>query len=470
MNWAPHWSILCISADDRERSSSGSDESSSGPEMLGGAKTEVDFVKAHLTLSLRLAVPMAIVVTKLDLASKASLQKAMGKILTAIKEAGRIPKILQPDQSQQGGELTQVPAEDSAKVRAIVKLMATENGLTKYVPIVLTSTVKGTGMGLVHALLEGLPLPPTPTPRDFVGMALNPEQPKSLFHVDDIFNLPASYGSLTNSSSSAVQRGVIASGYLRFGSLSVGDDLVVGPFPAANEDPRGGSVPEDRPSPGGYGLSISHPSSAELARVAMKNAVSASSIAGEWHNARVVSVRNLRLPVRSLEAGQVGSIGLVFEGLPDAQDLPRVRRGMVLGRPSKHMLDTGLSLQAASGFAATFMDPAIDSLVVGSFVNVYVASVRAAAKILGITHHHAPVESNNGAPDWDDEIFSLNDDVEAQEEVKSVPRVTGAEVFLELLHSREWLEMGSTVMLLEGGSQDKSGLEGYVGKIIEIVD
>jgi hypothetical protein len=46
----------------------------------------------------------------------------------------------------------------------------------------------------------------------------------------------------------------------------------------------------------------------------------------------------------------------------------------------------------------------------------------------------------------------------------------GREVYLELQNSREWLELGSKVIILEGPSQDRSGLEGVVGKIIEIVD
>lgn len=139
-----------------------------------------------------------------------------------------------------------------------------------------------------------------------------------------------------------------------------------------------------------------------------------------------------------------------------ANDL-RIRRGMVLAIPSKHMLDTGLSLQAASGFTATFNDFDSD-ITVGSFVNVYVGSVRAAARIRGISHHRDE-EAGDTATEEMGDVFSL-------EEVKDVR----TEVFLELLHNREWVELGSRVILLEGGSQDRSGLEGYVGKIIEIVD
>lgn len=462
MNWAPHWSILCIAADDSEQSSCAyglASHESNSVELPA-----VDLVKAHLALSLKLDVPMAIVVTKMDVASKVGLQKTLVKVLSAIKEAGRVPKILQPDQKEHK-ELAEIPIDDRAKVKPIIEAMKSAESLTKFVPIVLTSAMTGTGIGLVHALLESLPMPPTPTSHDFVGPVLNPEQPKSLFHIDDTYNLPIPQGS--SASNIDGQNGVIVSGHIRFGNLTVGEGIVVGPFPAEDEDGKA-SGPEDRPSPSSFGLSISHPASAELARIAMKNAVSASEIAGEWLKAEVVSVRNLRLPVRTLEAGQAGSIGIVLNvGKDNAlRDMPRIRRGMVLAVPSKHMLDTGLSLQAASGFTAEFSEIDSKSLVVGSLVNLYVASIRAAARILRI-HRRGSQEPGNTATD-DLGVFSLNEEMDGTDAQST--EQNGAEVTLELLHTREWIEMGSRVILLEGGTQDRSGLEGHVGKVVEIVD
>ncbi len=79
---------------------------------------------------------------------------------------------------------------------------------------------------------------------------------------------------------------------------------------------------------------------------------------------RIVSIRNLRLPVQTLRAGQVGSIGVVFDTPKQGEQeagsealvlaMPRIRKGMVLAMPSRHMLDSGLSLQAASGLTAVF--------------------------------------------------------------------------------------------------------------------
>ncbi|KAI5462952.1 hypothetical protein BGZ63DRAFT_352421 [Mariannaea sp. PMI_226] len=469
MNWAPHWIILCIAADDADTAHGGFGATSSAQDILGFAGAGVDLVKAHLHLSLKMNAPMAISITKLDLASKTSLQRTMVKVLNAIKEAGRIPKILQPDQKQHG-ELNEIPMEDNLKVQELLKGISQSRTLTQVVPIILTSAVNGSGIGLMHALLESLPLPPTPTSRDFVGMALNPEQPKCLFHIDDTFNLPASYGALVTNGKQP-DHGIVVSGHLRFGRLTVGDKIVIGPFPPEGDDARG-STPEDRPSPGSYGLSISHPSSAELARIAMKNAVSASTISGEWHDAQIVSIRNLRLPVLALEAGQAGSIGLMIHTSSKEQDsseVPRIRRGMILAVPSKHMADTGLKLQAASGFTATFDDPEIESLAVGSFVNIYIASIRTVARIDNITSQNGDWGEAIATDDIED-IFNLNEDVEAGAKALVGKQRSGIEVSLELLHHREWIEMGSRVILLEGGSQDKSGLEGFVGKVTEIVD
>ncbi|KAG7131224.1 GTP-binding protein 2 like [Verticillium longisporum] len=427
-------------------------------------------LKAHLELCLKLKTPLVVAITKLDLATKTSIQRVLGKVLTLIKEAGRIPKILQPAQNEPPSP-SAISASDSAKVKGALGDLAQGGDLLKLVPIVLTSAVSGAGIGLMHALLKELPLPRVPTAHDFVGEALNPEQPSSVFHIDDTFSRPADFASITDNGSQS-DLGIVVSGYLRFGHLSVGDTIVAGPFPSGDDDVKG-RTPEERPSPGGgYGLSISHPSSAELARVAIRNAVAASTIKGEWHNARIVSIRNLRLGVRTLAAGQVGTIGILLDVPPppagsseESLEAPRIRKGMVLAVPPQHMLKTGMSLQAASGLTAMFHDLNAASLMIGTLVNVYCGTVRAAARVLGLSTLRARdgLHKAVSATDEVEEIFAVDQDEDAT-------RPTGVEVVLELLTSREWIELGSQVVILEGGRNDRSGLEGYVGNIVEIVD
>jgi GTPase len=463
VGWAPHWTLLCIAAD-------GTDQVSAENPSLAEIQ---DLVQAHLDLCLTLDLPFAVVMTKMDLATKSTLQSTLGKVLSKVKGAGRTPKILPYDRTRCDDNLTKVPSQDVDAVASVVDAIQKSGRLQEIVPIVLTSAVKGHGIGLIHALLQRLPLPPTPTSHDYTGPALNPEQPSCLFHIDDRFSLPASYASLTPSASQQTDTGTVIAGYLRFGSLSVGDKVLLGPF-ESEEDGQRGTTPEERSSPASYGLSVSHPSSTELGRIAMRNAVSASALKGEWHNARVVSIRNLRLPVQTLQAGQAGSIGVVFD-LPKDEDtdslfearppsLPKPRKGMVLAMPSKHMVDTGLSLQAASGLTASFSNLDASRLTSGLFITIYVASVRSAARVLRVSRVLCPHERGQPA-DNDDDVFNLNDQMERDgADTKNV--LTGdVEVQLELLSNREWVELGSRIVVVEG-----AGLDCIVGEVIEIVD
>lgn len=468
VGWAPHWTILCLAATDGDVK--GKSTPTSSQDEADSPMVEVNQTKAYLDLCLKLRMPLVIVITKLDIATTTSLRATLTKVLAAIKSAGRVPKLLIKQRIQ--SDPTRVPAVDEDDIQPLISDMKTSENLLDFVPIVSTSAVKGEGIGLLHALLQNLPIPPTPTARDYIGLALNPEQPDSVFHIEDKFSLSALYGNAVKDDEEA-EHGTVVAGYLRFGRLAVGDRVLVGPFPP--DDDSSNMTPEERASPGGEGLSVSHHSSSELSRLAMRNAIPASAIRGEWYDAQIATIRNLRLPVRVLEPGQAGTVGIVFdmpkEELSDSiferlpRPPPKIRKGMVLATPSKHMMETGLSLQAASGVTAVFEDASTDELIVGSIVKVYIASVRASARILRVsptwTYPDAPEEE-------DDDVFVISDEKESvrrQENGKLV-----YEVQLELLSQREWVEMGSQVVILEGGSRDKSGLEGFVGRVVEIAE
>ena len=152
--------------------------------------------------------------------------------------------------------------------------------------------------------------------------------------------------------------------------------MTAGPFPAETDD---NEPLNDTFSPGsssnGAGNTLFHRSATDLARIASRSA-SASLAKGEWHQAKIVSIRNLRLPVHTLEAGQVGTIGVVFdhsEGFEEYAGTRRMRKGMVIAIPSRHMTDTGL--QAATGFTACFEDSDINSVTPGSLVVVYIGKL-----------------------------------------------------------------------------------------------
>ncbi|CAN8099609.1 unnamed protein product [Discula destructiva] len=495
VGWAPHWTLLCLTANDSELKGKATPVSSQ--DESDSPLAEVDQARAYLDLCLKLRTPLVIVITKLDVATTISFRSTLTKVLAAVKGAVRTPKLLIKQRIH--SDPTRVPAVDEDDIQPLIADMKSSGNLLDFVPIVSTSAVKGEGIGMLHALLQNLPIPPTPTARDYIGPALNPEQPESVFHVEDKFSLSALHG---NGEDEEAEQGTVVAGHLRFGHLAVGDRILVGPF-VPDDDARV-ITPEERASPsgggggggGGEGLSASHPSSfSELSRLAMRNAVSASAIKGEWHKAHIVTIRNLRLPVRLLEPGQVGTIGIVFgntataaaaaaaeeeeeeeeEGSADSaferppRPLPKIRKGMVLAVPSKHMLETKLSLQAASGITAVFVDESTASLIVGSIVKVYIASVRASARILRVSPTWTYPDADDVAGDKED-VFDI---VLEKSEDQTAGREQGTlvyEVQLELLSQREWVEMGSQVVILEGGSRDKSGLEGFVGKVIEITE
>lgn len=471
VGWAPHWTLLCLTANDSDLK--GRSTPTSSQDEGDSPLAEVDQAKAYLDLCLKLRMPLVIVITKLDVATTINFRSTLTKVLAAVKNAGRIPKLLIKQRIQ--SDPTRVTAVDEHDIQPLIADMKGSGNLLDFVPIVSTSAVKGEGIGLLHALLQNLPIPPTPTARDYIGLALNPEQPDAVFHVEDKFSLSALYSNGMGDDDDAEQ-GTVVAGHLRFGHLAVGDRILVGPFPP--DDDSRVITPEDRQSPGGEGLSLSHPSSSELGRLAMRNAVPASAIKGEWHNAHIATIRNLRLPVRHLEPGQVGTVGIVFEmpkeDLSDSiferppRSPPKMRKGMVLAVPSKHMIETGLSLQAASGITGVFEDGSTASLIVGSIVKVYIASVRASARILRVSPTWTYPDTGCGAEDED--VFDISlEKADGHTTVEGDAKLE-YEVQLELLSQREWVEMGSQMVILEGGSRDRSGLEGFVGKIIEIME
>ena len=96
IGWAPHWTILCIGADDGDAAAGGR----APYHEASAAGFGVDLGKAHLELCLKLDRPLAVVITKLDLASKTSLRQTLSKILSIIKATGRTPSIVPPDQAK----------------------------------------------------------------------------------------------------------------------------------------------------------------------------------------------------------------------------------------------------------------------------------------------------------------------------------------------------------------------------------
>jgi hypothetical protein len=200
-----------------------------------------------------------------------------------------------------------------------------------------------------------------------------------------------------------------------------------------------------------------------------------------------------------LYPGQVGTIGLVFDSTNEKALFSRLKKGMIVAIPGRHMVETGL--QAATGFSACFDDGDINSVSPGSLVVVYIgelfhregketyanspipASVRATAKVLRLEPHAEIDRTSSVTTDDADNVFGL-DDVD-EEPPEPAPLIFGSDgitnVTFELLNNREWIELGSQVLVMPGGGlglysgsergeKGIAGLEGFVGKVMEVVD
>lgn len=467
IGWDPHWVLLCISADSTQ------DGASKSQESLGPTVADIDLWQTHLQLCLNLEVPLVVVITKFDLATKQSLAPTLSRVLSAIKETGRAPRILQPGPVSEI-DLNTITADDLGHIGPT--LQALESSPLAEIPIILTSAVKGSGITRLHALLRELPLPDRKGACD--------EALQTLFYIEDVYSkieAPAVTTSLTGSSSN---RSLVIGGHLRYGTLRIGQELLLGPFAidTSSEDSDSGSgartpqraqrqspVPASRSFPGALHEPHSRPGIM----------LPAQDRGLEWRRVRIMSLRNLRLPVRSLHAGQVGSIGLAAVGAPiSSPGVVVVRKGMVLvdgaGRP-----------KARNGLAVRFDGPnaeAVKSLSVGSGVIVYVASVRAPSTVVSIAvEKGADSKASNGAvaDEPDDLGFGFNFDDEYEAESADEAGSPDATVVTFRFHRlREFYEVGAKVLILpfggpglscstERGEKGVAALDGYVGRVVE---
>ncbi|KAI4185354.1 MAG: hypothetical protein L6R41_004178 [Letrouitia leprolyta] len=482
ISWAPHWTACCIAADSEEDTSGKPGATASARDILGSSSAEVDLATAHLDLCLKLGLPLIVVITKLDLASLSALKPMLAKILSALKSAGRRPEILSVPSDEQSILSQSIHQDDELEV---IKLLSNvpEAEVYSIVPVVLTSAVTGKGIGKVHALLRHLPIPKSHlSPGDSSNSRTKPTTPSAVFHIDEIF---ATGNALTTTQQGTTTAGIdsILSGYLRCGALSIGQEVIVGPFSnscsetdfVTHEVHRANSYPKIKGSP-----------KANNSRLILPRALSGDySPASQpdheflqhqhiWRKARIGSIRNLRLPSHELLSDQVGTVGLCPPCYADnAEFIPlssrdRIRKGMVL----MNTWDSSAvgSLHTYNGFVALVEVPESTIFQQGSSVIAYIASIRAPAKILQskvIEHDTAPSE---GLFDFEDgEAFASSTIAGQSQQIK---------VTFQFVTSREWFEIGAQVLAMPasglgasntGEKSDKSsaGLDGMVGTIIQ---
>ncbi len=516
VGWAPHWTVLCVAADVGDDSPGVSNGTSYAQDTLGSLAAASDLSYAHLELCLKLNLPLVVVITKLDLASKARLKQNLAKVLTTLKSCGRKPVMLPTvSVSIEGGPGLQYLAKDdeSQMNNALSKVRHGNHELI--VPILLTSAVNGTGISKMHALLHSLPIPKTGHWKCPSSEASEKDSraPLVLFHVEDIYATAIGNEHVGHDSSGVRDcSGTVLSGHIRYGELSIGDELVLGPFPTVPalspaddllKDNASFTPPKDldRTSPT---LSRAHLTQGTPPVVALKHADGPSTPTCEWRCVRIISVRNLRLPVRTLLAGQVGTVGIslsqsaqlsyqhsssVKNGLLQTPNSPmsssiavqRIRKGMVI----MHSADRPA---ASNGFVGLFNQGDLASVSIGSLVVVYIASVRATARItFHLPKDTDPSTTKSVVADEPEGMFGFDDgdgdndsaaseaDIPAMTQSPSTP--TQTEVTFHFVTCKEWIELGSQVLVMPGGGpglyagsergeKGVGGLEGFVGCIV----
>jgi hypothetical protein len=341
------------------------------------------------------------------------------------------------------------------------------NDVKATVPIVLTSALQGSGINTLHALLHELPI---------VSDTTSHRTASSIFDIEDVYTKPADVD------------GVIISGRLRQGQVSVGDKMVLGPF-STHTEYEDSEDSDERPS---RRSSSQLPASRSFPGALRDLHLSSSRFqlpGQEWKRIKVLSIRNLRLPVAALQHDQVGTLAVAFEeddtiNMPASIATTRIRKGMVL---------TAMQPISTRSFVAEFSREDLTSLAIGNHVVVYIASVRASAKVVSARVPDSVLDTSDGDHDHEtqdstQEPFEFDGDHErtaardGKDEKMSIASSATAKSLLVTLRfdsSKEFVLVGDRVLIMPGGGpgllggQERgqkgiAGLDGYVGKVVEV--
>ncbi|KAK6520867.1 hypothetical protein TWF506_001110 [Arthrobotrys conoides] len=282
VGWAPHYTSIVMASDIEL------------PETATGPAFE------YIMLCLKLKLRFFLLITKLDLASNTGLRKLCKLAFEVIRAAGKEPKVVQ------GGEAEMI------KFISLNKDAVLDGSV---VPILLVSSVTGKGIDTLQALIGHLPIPPPTEPvlGDDEDLLDAPGILKPLFHVEDVFETV----------STLVE--TVLGGHVKYGQIKMGDKLLLGPFPSLSYSRP--TTPASSFAEHGRFLSRSP----NISPGKHSHDHLAPEEIGEWKIVKVVSIRKCRLPVASLMAGEVGTIGLCQWSevpVPDAPSHPAIARLM----------------------------------------------------------------------------------------------------------------------------------------------
>ncbi|KAJ5720869.1 uncharacterized protein N7483_008803 [Penicillium malachiteum] len=504
VSWAPHYVMLCIPANCGDETVE--------TEIANEHTAEIDLCLAYLELCLKLEIPVLVVITKLDIASRGGLRENLTKVLSALKTADRKPAMLPAAPAgDKLPDLQQISEAESKSVHGLIQ--KTDGDWNNTVPIILSSAVDGSGIGKLHAFLRFLPISSIPPQRVLkMGKSIQPhETATNVFDVDEVFAIPPSkVYSISNEKATQQSRGMVLCGLVRHGSISIGDEMTIGPILVdTSTDSSNENAPLSMLSrSSGPGPSSDLPSSFPQSTLPGRDG---SSTQAKWQRVRVVSVRDLRLPVRVLMKDQVGTIGIELLTSPDDIQPPRlsrIRKGMVLTNlhttsylpirksssqtNTQHMPST-LPLPFHTGFIATFPASEFSALsspplLLGGNAIAYIANIRTTVRVVCMALAGKDNDANSEPPSPSEpEFFSFDSDAHSPGRAEktntaqgirrssatdiskvlsgtasnAVQGKTGAfqedvQITFALVTSVEWIELGSQVLVMPGISSGAS--------------
>ncbi|OOF98906.1 hypothetical protein ASPCADRAFT_204613 [Aspergillus carbonarius ITEM 5010] len=495
IGWAPHYVFLCIPA-------TCDDENSQDPGQSASEQpADMALALSHLELCAKMVLPTVVVITKMDIASRSGLRNTLANVLSALKSSGKKPAMMSV-QTAQAVDLQHSGSKDTDETR---KLISTTESWTSTVPIVLTSAVDGSGIGKLHALLRYLPVPARPPLRDvsLPKAPTPPSVPENVFDIDEVFAIPPSkVYSMAAEQQRKETHGVVLCGLVRYGAISAGDELLVGPLSDHGSCLQRRRSRSEKRTDGTQQSSSyrSRPASGDFSTSFLQGSLPGKTsfpIQALWQRVRAVSVRNLRLPVQKLTQDQVGTIGI--EPLPPTADgapprLGKIRKGTILVKLPTPSASIPRSLWFHTGFVASFPSREFASslsppVLLGGNAIVYVANVRTTVKLTCMALAEDEVISRPPSP-TEPEFFSFDGDIPARERdpqagVQEMVRAASGspgqgdiKITFAFVTSVEWIEIGSRVLLMAGastvlasaqGTSVLSGLEGFVGRVCDVL-
>ena len=481
VSWKPQWTLLCVAADEQEQPGVRTSDVVHNGHLAGGQYdpelgVPVDLTLAHFDLCFKLGLPSVVVITKMDVATRTGFRAVLNKVLTAIKAAGRIPKIVPSAPSAPGSmhlpDLEDIGETAEHEIDDLCRFIQTE-GLTTVVPIVLTSAISGIGISKLHLLLSCLAIFGDREDEDNDHQS---DDRNAFFHIDEVFSISPTKVYSSADGSSFHSNGIVLSGICQE-SIAVGDQFNMGPFMVES-----GGI--DRPGAVQRSLSSSVPMAmprsawGELSRSLPPDDSPLSRLLPVFIRTKVVSLRNLRLPVRTMKRGQTGTLGIeLVDGQASPTLLNRARKGMVLLDGDQDAI--GYRSFTASFSAADFADVLSPTLILGGLAIIYVNSVRAAVKVLSMTTDSTEDMSEqlatSGSFEFDDADPEKDGSYDRQHDHgrdNSIISIT-----FKFVSTVEWMGKGNRILVVPtmtaagpvaGPAVTTTGLSGFVGTITDV--